>query len=118
LLFPWLLELIPACELYTTENIPGPDFRGFSSWQASNVTGFLSPEFDRACTAAQASLYGTAAYETNHQQALQIFGDQLPILPLFTRIKVAVAHPALQNFRLDPAEDSDWWTVAEWDLAE
>lgn len=116
--FPWLLELVPACNLYTSANIPGPDFRGFISWQASNVTGFLSPEFDTACAAAESALYGTAAYESNHQTAMRLFSEQLPILPLFTRIKVAVTNPAVQNFALDPAEDSDWWLVAEWDLVE
>ncbi|MCA9981402.1 MAG: hypothetical protein KDD89_11225, partial [Anaerolineales bacterium] len=116
--YPLLLELVPACQLYTTANIPGPDFRGFLGWQASNVTGFIDGSFDSACEAAQNSLYGTAEYEANHQQALRLFAEQLPILPLFTRVKVAVLNPAVQNFQLDPAEDSDWWTVAEWDLAE
>lgn len=116
--FPWLLELVPACELYLSRNMPGPDFRGFVGWQASNVTGFRSTPFNNACETAQNALYGTAEYEAAHQEALRIFADELPILPLFARVKVAIAHPRVQNIQLDIAEDSDWWTVAEWDISE
>ncbi len=116
--FPWLLELVPACQLYVSRNMPGPDFRGFIGWQASNVTGFRNNAFNEACDAAQNALYGTAEYEAAHQDALRIFADELPILPLFARVKVAIAHPSVQNIQLDTAEDSDWWTVAEWDLSE
>jgi peptide/nickel transport system substrate-binding protein len=115
--FPWLLELVPACQLYTSNNMPGPDFRGFVGWQASNVTGFRNQAFNTACAAAQNALYGTPEYEAAHQEALQIFSEQLPIVPLFARVKVALANTAVQNLRLDTAEDSDWWTVAEWDIA-
>lgn len=81
-----------------------------------NVTGWRNEAFDVACRAARAVLPGTADYEANHQAALRIFADELPALPLFTRIELAVAQPTVQNIRLNTTQPSELWNVFEWDV--
>ena len=55
-----------------------------------------------------AALPGTYEYENNHTIAQQIFSQQMPALPLFWRIRVAVARPGVSGFVLDPSADEMW----------
>ena len=73
-------------------------------------------EFDAACDAALAAIPSTAEYEQNHRQALAIWSEQIPIIPLFMRLKVAATRPGIQNFLIDPTEPSDLWNISEIDL--
>lgn len=114
--FGWLSRPQPSCELYLSENVTGPESIGLGGWGNMNVTGWRNEAFDVACRAARAVLPGTADYEANHQAALRIFADELPALPLFTRIELAVAQPTVQNIRLNTTQPSELWNVFEWDV--
>lgn len=105
-LFNWFNEFEPPCGLYLSEEVPGPE-----DWGRFNVTGFADEAYDEACKAALAAMPGTEEYRTHHLQALEIFSEQLPDLPLFWWIRVAAIRPGVSGFTLDPSEESLLWNI-------
>ncbi len=114
--FPWLISIEPNCALYMSSRIPGPE----NAWNRgyNNETGFTNDDFDAACNAALNSLPGMPEFEESHRQALRIWADQVPIIPLFIRLKVAATRPEVQNLGLDPTQPSELWNLYEIDLAD
>jgi peptide/nickel transport system substrate-binding protein len=105
-LFHWYNGVEPPCDLYLSEQIPGPN-----DWGRANIAGFSYDAYDGTCRAALASLPGTREYEQHHIEAQEIFSEQLPDIPLFWWIRVAIARPGVANFLLDPSEESELWNI-------
>lgn len=116
--FAWRIDHRPACSLYLSANITGPEELGFGGWGNVNATGWGSEAYDAACQAALDTLPGTEAYETNHKEAVRLFTERLPSLPLFQYVKTAVTGPAVRNFKPDSTQPSELWNVYEWDIEE
>jgi peptide/nickel transport system substrate-binding protein len=114
--FAWLSHIEPNCGLFQTVNIPGPEAVGYRSWGGVNVAGWSNEEFDAACGTALSLLPGQPGYEEAHQEALRIFARELPSVPLFTRLRLAVTSPAVLNFTLDPSQSSELWNAFELDI--
>jgi peptide/nickel transport system substrate-binding protein len=114
--FAWLISATPPCHLYLSDAIPGPPPAFPAGWSGRNVTGWNNPEFDAACQAGQGTFFGTGAYRENHEQALRIFAEEVPIIPLFPRLKVAATRPEVLNFLLDPTQPSSLWNIFEIDV--
>jgi peptide/nickel transport system substrate-binding protein len=117
--FAWLTGVEPSCGLYLTENIPGPedDINPYTGklytygWGGQNETGYSNPEYDLICNTAQQSLPGQAAYDENHLKAQEIFGIDLPVVPLYLRLKLAATRPDFCNFIMDPTANSEMWNI-------
>lgn len=116
--FAWLTGVEPACSLYNTVSITGPEEEGFGGWGNANETAWSNPEFDTECARAQGSLPGTSDYEEGHKAAQVIFSQEVPIIPLFLRLKVAAARPNVLNFGVDPTQNSELYNIYEFDLAQ
>lgn len=114
--FAWLVSAVPPCHLYLTDAIPGPPPDFIAGWSGRNVTGWSNSDFDAACQAAQGAFLGTEVYRENHQQAVRIFAEELPMIPLFPRLKLAATRPEVLNFRLDPTQPSSLWNIHEIDV--
>lgn len=117
-LFAWLGDIAPACGNWQSVSIPGPAAEDFGGWNGRNVTGWSDPQFDAACAQAQRAYWGTEAFVEGHQQALRIFAESLPSLPLFPRVKMAAARAQVRGLDLDPTQPSELWNVAEMDVVE
>jgi len=89
--------LEPQCSWFTTDQIP----REENKWAGTNVSGYSDKDFDNACEQALQVLLGDPEY-TSHQQAQVIFANDLPALPLYTRLKVAATRNDFCGFYLDP----------------
>jgi peptide/nickel transport system substrate-binding protein len=103
--FPWRTGIEPPCELYLTENIPSDQNPG-----GANDAGYSNPAFDEACRAARNAL-DDATRRARHAEALAIFTQDLPSLPLFLRVKVGVALPRVNGYQLDSTASSDLWNI-------
>jgi peptide/nickel transport system substrate-binding protein len=114
----WLGPVNPDCTIFTTQKIPGPEEFDFGGWDAPNVSGWSDEAYDAACTTAVNALPGGDGYVENMREALRIFNQQLPSLPLFTGYKAVAVQPGVENVRPDPIQPSVLWNIAEWDLAE
>lgn len=66
--------------------------------------------------AATQSLPDTPEYEQYHLKARRIFAEQLPVVPLYLRLKLAATRPDLRNFIMDPTENSGMWNIEEFEL--
>jgi peptide/nickel transport system substrate-binding protein len=111
--FGWIAGVEPACELYTTAEIPAAD----NGYTGTNATGFSNPDYDRACDLAHRTLPGTTAYVQNQYQAQQIFAEYLPSIPLYLTVKVAVARPDLTGLTMDPTASTDLWNLESFDIS-
>lgn len=117
--FASLMGVIPPCERFLSENIPGdPEFinsdgsqRFPQGWEGENNSGYSSEEFDAACTAALVALPGQPEFALNHLLAQEIFARDLPVIPLFQRLKVTAAQADLCGYQMDPAANSDTWGI-------
>ncbi|MCP5098797.1 MAG: hypothetical protein GY943_24870, partial [Chloroflexi bacterium] len=115
-LFAWLTNTDPHCNLWHSDNITGEEADGFGGWSNSGNTGWHNDAFDAACGVATTSLPGMSTYETAHQDALRIFAEDLPVMPLFFRLKISVTRPEVLNFHLNSSENSELWNLYEIDL--
>ena len=124
--FAWLTGVQPACDLYVSDAIPGDptevDADGKPlypfGWGGQNQTGYMSAEYDTVCKAALQALPGMPAYEENHLAAQAIFANDLPVVPLFLRLKLAATRPDMCNFFMDPTANSEMWNIEAFDYGE
>lgn len=124
--FAWTANDRTLCELFTTNNITGdPDARNPDGslrfplgWQGKNNSGYSNPEFDRACQLAVESLPDQPAHIANQLSAQEIFTRDLPVIPLFLRIKHTITRPDFCGHRMDPTALSDTWNLEEYGYGE
>ena len=107
--FAWLTGYEPPCDLYLTDNIPSEE----NGWGQSNVTGYGNPLYDEACQAALSSVteMDKAAH---HGDAVRIFTQDLPVLPLHFRLLTGAAAPNIEGFTLDPTGGRLWNLEGIW----
>jgi peptide/nickel transport system substrate-binding protein len=108
----------PPCTNWQTTAIAGPASAGFGGWDAANVTGWSDSDFDSACQAAQQAFWDSELYILQHRSALRRFVAELPALPLYNQVKVALTRPEVLNFNQDPTQPSELWNIARFDLRE
>jgi peptide/nickel transport system substrate-binding protein len=86
--FAWLTGVEPSCNLYLGSETPS-DANG---WAGQNNPGLQNEEFDAACTRAITAL-PAPRIRRGHKEAQRIFSEQLPVVPLFLRLKLAATRP-------------------------
>ena len=94
----------PPCGWFTTEEIPSES----NSWIGTNITGYKNKKYDEACHAAQFTLPGEQSYIDTYRNTQVLFSSELPAIPLYYRLRVAVARPDLCHFDLDPTANPFW----------
>ena len=128
--FSWLTGFSPPCDLFLTDEISGPpgvnwipfgslEARSFIyGWGGQNQTGYSSPAYDQACRSAREALPGQPGYVESHHQAQELFAAELPVVPLYLRLKLAVTRPDICGFQLDPTARSEMWAIEAFDVGE
>jgi peptide/nickel transport system substrate-binding protein len=53
-----------------------------------------------------------------YHEAQKMFTENLPVLPLFARVKVMATAPDLVNFNPNPTVNSETWNIESWGYAE
>jgi len=112
--FAWLTGVEPPCALYLTSEWPSED----SGWAGQNNPGYTNPDFDEACNAALQSLPGTPEYSQYHKEAQRIFAEDLPVVPLYLRTKLAAYRPQVEGFIMDTTCNTEMWNIEEFDIVE
>jgi peptide/nickel transport system substrate-binding protein len=100
--FGWEVGSLPPCELFTSAQIPSE-----SNPAGANDTGYSNSVFDLACRQALTTFDPQISAQL-HTQAQRLFAQDLPILPLFLRAKLAAARPGVSGFVLDPTSSGLW----------
>jgi peptide/nickel transport system substrate-binding protein len=107
----WWFDVVPLCGHYMSAEIPDQE-RGYGG----NVTGYSNPDYDEICQAALQALPGTPGYREYHKQTQVIFSEELPAIPLFMWLRVAVARSHVRNFTLDATSRSELWNIETLDV--
>jgi peptide/nickel transport system substrate-binding protein len=95
------------CDLFVSAQIPSDE-----NPSGVNYPGYANTEYDAACEAGMKSLNFTERLE-NYRQAQAIYTADLPSLPLFWRLKIAVARPFVSGLILDPSATSEFWNIEQ-----
>jgi len=104
--FAWITALEPACLLYQSDEIPGPYPDSPKGWGGANLSGYSNPMFDEVCRQARNSLPGSLVYAAALQQLQSIFAEDLPVLPLYPRIRLVAMRPDMCGVVVDPVSNS------------
>jgi peptide/nickel transport system substrate-binding protein len=123
--YAWLTGVTPPCNLYLSDQIPGPPDQvnpatgqNYLGWSVQNETGYSSAEYDAACNAALSALPGMPGYAENHLLAQEIFARDLPVVPLYLRLKWTISRPDFCGHTMDPTAWSDFWNIESYDYGE
>lgn len=129
--FAWVTDFLPPCDLFMSNTVPGPDGESWNSiqdgverayaidgWNGANNPGFADEQYDAACNKALGSLVGQPDYGSAHLDAQRIFAEQLPIVPLFLRIKLTASRPDMCGLIMDPTANYDLWNIEGFDYGE
>ncbi|MFN2114879.1 MAG: peptide ABC transporter substrate-binding protein [Anaerolineae bacterium] len=109
--FAWLTSVRPPVALYFCDLIPSAD----NAWTGQNNTGWCNPEYDRLAKQADTTLERDLAVPL-YSQAQDIFMDEIPVLPLFARVKVMGTAPGVKNFEPNATVNSETWNIEHWGL--
>jgi peptide/nickel transport system substrate-binding protein len=109
--FGWAAATQPPCYLYLTAEIPAPYPQAAKGWGGANPGGYSNPEFDQLCAQALHTLPDNPVHADSHRRAQAIFAEDLPAIPLYQRLKLAVARPDLCAVTLDASADSALWNI-------
>ena len=116
--FAWAYSIYPTCNLFTSAEIPGPYPQYPKSWSGANATGYQNIEYDQVCTRTMASLPDSDEYLMAQNQVQSIFADDLPVLPLYQRLKLVAMRVDMCNVNIDPAFGSALSAIEAFDYGE
>lgn len=94
----------PPCSWFIGDGIPSEA----NSWIGSNITGFRNDDYDSACRTAQFSMREDSSYLASYRQTQILLAEELPAIPLYSRLRIAAARPDLCGFDLDPTANPLW----------
>jgi len=114
---------LPPCDLWLAENIPGDpslvDVDGNhlypKGWDGVNISGYDSTEYAQACKTALSLLSGQPGFIEAYMKTQEILARDLPIIPLYQRLKLVVTRPDFCGLIMDPTALSEMWNIEEFD---
>jgi peptide/nickel transport system substrate-binding protein len=124
--FAWMITFGTGCELYLSDNIPGdPEVNDQNGepifpegWDGQNDSGYRNPRYDDACSQALETLPGEPGYVENSWDLQYILVEDLPIIPLYTRININATRPDFCNFVTASAQNSELWNLEAFDYGD
>jgi peptide/nickel transport system substrate-binding protein len=112
-MYTWLSQLDPNREDYMhSKNIPSEK----NNFAGNNYPGYKNPRVDELASKG-ASLIDETERKPIYAELQKIWTDDLPVLPLYQRVVVAVQRTRLQNFKPTPSSTPETWNIHEWALA-
>jgi peptide/nickel transport system substrate-binding protein len=111
--FAWLTGVQPPVDLYVCDMIP----TAANEWSGLNNTGWCNPEYDRVGKQAETMLERAEAVPL-FAQAQKLFTEDLPVIPLFARVKVMATSPRVMNFKPNATVNSETWNIETWGFSE
>ncbi|HEY3111257.1 MAG TPA: peptide ABC transporter substrate-binding protein [Chloroflexota bacterium] len=111
-MYTWLSQLDPdRMDYMHSKNIPSEK----NNFAGNNYPGYKNPRVDELSTKG-AILIDEKERKPIYCELQQIWTEELPVLPLFQRVVVAVQRARLQNFKPTPSSTPETWNIHEWAL--
>lgn len=90
--FSWQINTSMPCTFYQGSQVPSAS----NNWVGVNVGGYENAAFDSACSASRFSAVDTSGAAQQQLTAVQqIFAEELPAVPLFYRLNLALSLPGI-----------------------
>lgn len=102
----------PPCQWFLRSEIPTKE----NNWVGINVSAYASADYDTVCSRAIRILPDKPEQKEAFNQVQVLYGNDLPSIPLYQRIKVAASREDLCNFSLDAFSLNDLWAIEEIDF--
>ncbi len=110
--FAWEAGSESSCYLYQSDQIP----MAANDWLKVNVTGYSSAAYDSACQAARmANPAEPDKYNQKQADVQRLFAEELPSVPLYFRLKMAISRPDLCGLDMDVTARSALWNLELFD---
>jgi len=110
-LYAWISSQQPSHDLYKCDQIPTKE----NNYTGQNSPGYCNPDFDKTAKLAQTTLDDKQRAELD-QVPETIFNKDLPVLPLYQRLKIGAYNPAVSGIKLNPTQQYDIWNGEELDI--
>lgn len=105
--YTWVLDVDPSGSLYDSQNIPTPD----NNYSGANYPGYSNPKFDQLSRQAANEL-DRSKRAPMFAEMQQIWNDELPSIPLFTRLTIEVHKSNLANWDTSPGTTNPTYKAA------
>jgi peptide/nickel transport system substrate-binding protein len=105
--FSWESSSRSNCQLYASSQVPGEG----NLWTGANITGYSSDTFDTACAAAARTRVDDPAYAERSSALQSQFSNDLPVIPLYSHLKIAISRPDLCGLEMDVTARSLLWNI-------
>ena len=113
--FAWSASLTDPCLHYQSDQIPRTD----NQWLTVNLGGFSDANYDTLCYEATHTLPTAGALYTTRQEAVQqYYIEQMPIIPLYYRLKTVVSRTDFCGLTLNPSTRSALYQIESYDYGE
>jgi peptide/nickel transport system substrate-binding protein len=105
--FSWEAGTRPNCLLYASNSIPGAG----NQWIGANVMGYSRSEFDQACGVVSRARPDDGGFASANAVVQNLFSQDLPVIPLYSHLKIALSRPDLCGFEIDGTARSIFWNL-------
>jgi peptide/nickel transport system substrate-binding protein len=110
--FSWENGPTPSCSTLVTNQIPAKE----NDWMGVNVIGYSNPDLDKLCqTASQTRLEDTSQYNAVYTDLQRMIAEDLPFIPLYFRLKMAMSRPDFCGMEMDVTTRSTLWNIENFD---
>ena len=113
--FAWSSGRIPPCQFYESSQIPNSQ----NNWLGANIAGYNNQQYDAACQAARQTRPDDAEnYQQRYAEVQRLFAEELPVIPLFFRVRAVAARPDFCGLEMDTTARSNLWNIEAFDYGE
>jgi peptide/nickel transport system substrate-binding protein len=115
--FAWAAGMVPPCFIFESSEIPSAanDWAG-QKYGGVNTMGYSSEVLDAACQAALASGADDITQKTGQATAQRIAAQELPSIPLFYFVNIAVSNKDVCGMGMDASARSEFWNIEAMDM--
>jgi peptide/nickel transport system substrate-binding protein len=112
--FSWEASSRPNCQLYVSGQVPGAG----NLWTGANISGYSSAAFDAACASAGRTRMDEPAYGERSRAVQSQFTSDIPVIPLYAYLKIAISRSDLCGLEMDVTARSLFWNLESLNYAE
>jgi peptide/nickel transport system substrate-binding protein len=110
-LFAWIQQEDPQSFVYICDQTP----TSANGYRGQNFTGYCNPAFDKVMLDANGRL-NREDRRPLYLEAQAIWTRDLPVLPLYPRVRIELASAKLRNLKSPPTSTPATFNAFEWEL--
>lgn len=115
----WAVGKQPPCFLYTTSEIPDVKNHWLGTkYGGVNFTGFSNPDYDQACNSLLSAGLSKENFDQANQETQKILAEDLPVIPLYYRLRILAVRKDLCGLTLDTSSRSALSNIEKIDITD